>query len=1039
MMEYRTILPARLRGILLISALLSNAGNLAAQTGSDDITKFYDTQRGYTNPASPEAWSMVKYGDAELNLYTGTLGLSIPVYTFKNKNFTIPISLNYASTGYKPNLQTGILGAGWYLNAGGVITREVNGIPDESVEAYTYKDKYAGGEKDWGLSDVGKRTHEMSGYYQVYTNPSVSNRSLEELLYSGSSAQEYVIAYQNAPYDEYFETEPDLFHYNFMGYTGSFILQPGKIVVFDCNTPPGELKIETFHHGEYGGLKGFVITTGDGYEYSFSEADSSSTYGFDTSDNGTSVVSTWTLDSITSEDGARVSFQYDSGSYSYSCIPNIYYEYEYERKRLHMTEDEYDPAPDMIQMQGIDVNQVSTYVVSKITIGGEAEIEFTYVDKKSEWWDYSIVSRQIYNDNKEQNRRLDRITVKNLFTGKTLKTCSLGYNLNNSRAITKRLTLLTSVTLSGEGTYTMQYYRENEDCPPINTFAIDWWGYFNGKEENNNIPVSHISQSHFFPNHVDGVISTAYHQRDADFDSALYGMLRQIKYPTGGYSLFTYEANDYGKKVVRDNDHAYIPMLHDGAGITGGVRIRVISDSPSKDYGHGLFREFYYSAALNVSSGILLWEPQVYTKYKLETAGYDIKRSFINTRQSFPYSRSSHIEYSKVKETRRSMDDPHNVCNIEHLFNTSEQYLDQFAPEDYASDWGWDLDFYITEELPSFLNRLRYLYCQVFSRSSLRGRPLSKTYSDNATPVYTETYTYTGDRYPFSDYIRIPSSFLGKAVLQRINTSSYFPRLTHKIYSPGPSPRLSTYAENHYNDLGQLSRVEQGDSKGNRRVTHTVRSGDVLSGSETAGWTDWYGPPAYPLEQTVYLEKPDSTRIVLSSVRCAYTSVTGVDEKAVTCLESLSRAKITPGIHPDSIVYRTELHNDRFDLCGNVLQSTDKSGLKSCYVWGYNGAWVVARIDNASLEQITPLLSADITLEPLLRGLSTAEKNALQAIPEAQTTTYDYQPLAGIREIRDPSGRTATFEYDEHDRLFRTRDDKNKPLSEYRYHIISAQ
>lgn len=385
------------------------------------------------------------------------------------------------------------------------------------------------------------------------------------------------------------------------------------------------------------------------------------------------------------------------------------------------------------------------------------------------------------------------------------------------------------------------------------------------------------------------------------------------------------------------------------------------------------------------------------------------------------------------------MDDPHNVCNIEHLFNTSEQYLDQFAPEDYASDWGWDWDFYITEELPSFLNQLRYLYCQVFSRSSLRGRPLSKTYSDNATPVYTETYTYTGDRYPFSDYIRIPSSFLGKAVLQRINTSSYFPRLTQKIYSTGPSPRLSTYAENHYNDLGQLSRVEQGDSKGNRRVTHTVHSGDVLSGSETAGWTDWYGPPAYPLEQTVYLEKPDSTRIVLSSVRCAYTSVTGVDEKAVTCLESLSRAKITPGIHPDSIVYRTELHNDRFDLCGNVLQSTDKSGLKSCYVWGYNGAWVVARIDNASLEQITPLLSTDITLEPLLRGLSAAEKNALQAIPEAQTTTYDYQPLAGIREITDPSGRTGTFEYDEHDRLFRTRDDKNKPLSEYRYHIISAQ
>ncbi len=1037
-MEYRTILPARLRGILLISALLSNAGNLAAQTGSDDITKFYDTQRGYTNPASPEAWSMVKYGDAELNLYTGTLGLSIPVYTFKNKNFTIPISLNYASTGYKPNLQTGILGAGWYLNAGGVITREVNGIPDESVEAYTYKDKFCG-----YMHTFISKTHTMSGYYQFYSNPNLQNFCKKEILYSGVRGQEYTIAYLDERVGKYYEPEPDLFHYNFMGYTGSFMLQPGKIVVFDCNTPPGELTVETWDSGMYNGLRGFTITTGDGYVYSFSQRDDSASFGFDTSDEGQSLISSWTLDSITSQDGDCVTFKYDSRQNvqkTYSCIPILYFEDEYSRTKHYYagveTGEDEDPDPWATNSKEINVNVTTAYPLIKMTVSGEAEVEFTYGVKASEIWDRDIISQYHYNDSaSEQTRRLDRIRVKNLLTGKIIKTCTLKYNYDpNDSPVRKRLTLLTSAELSGEGTYRMEYYDQNKDCPPINTFAIDWWGYSNGMTANNT--KSSVKGSSFYPTNNNGVIPPSYNARNANEETAKYGMITKLTYPTGGYSRFYYEGNDYSRKIVRDDAHSYIPMLRDASGLTGGIRVSSIVEFPSGDVLGAICRDFTYENAPGISSGILLWEPVVYMSYKLETTGYDIVRKYTTTQQSFPYSKSNHIEYERVVEKRYSSSDPSNIASMEHCFYTSKEYPDQFNPDDYQ--WEWN-DFVPNNISMPGMSSLRFLYCQVFSRSNLRGKPRSKTYIDNSTPIYTETYAYTDQPDPLTGYIQVPTSFLCQISRQRINTASSFPLSTRRTYLSGTSSRLSTYAENHYNDLGQLSRVEQGDSKGNRRVTHTVRSGDVLSGSETAGWTDWYGPPAYPLEQTVYLEKPDSTRIVLSSVRCAYTSVTGVDEKAVTCLESLSRAKITPGIHPDSIVYRTELHNDRFDLCGNVLQSTDKSGLKSCYVWGYNGAWVVARIDNASLEQITPLLSADITLEPLLRGLSTAEKNALQAIPEAQTTTYDYQPLAGIREIRDPSGRTGTFEYDEHDRLFRTRDDKNKPLSEYRYHIISAQ
>lgn len=147
--------------------------------------------------------------------------MNIPIHTSTRRNFTIPVFLNYASRGYKPNVQTGILGAERDLSAGGVITREVNGIPDESVKEYTYKDKFAGGESDHGNADADKHIREMSGYYQFFINPSLPSKCRKDYLYFGVPGQEYVITY---PYDpsgpdtRYYETEPDLFRYDFMGF-----------------------------------------------------------------------------------------------------------------------------------------------------------------------------------------------------------------------------------------------------------------------------------------------------------------------------------------------------------------------------------------------------------------------------------------------------------------------------------------------------------------------------------------------------------------------------------------------------------------------------------------------------------------------------------------------------------------------------------------------------------------------------------------------------------------------------------------------------
>lgn len=109
---------------IALAAMMLPAANMKAQS----LDPF--SQYGYFTPGV-EAFAMTKYGGLTPSLYTGAMSLPIPLYTYKDPDFTIPISLEYNFDGYRPAQASGTVGYGWHLNCGGVITREVCGIPDE--------------------------------------------------------------------------------------------------------------------------------------------------------------------------------------------------------------------------------------------------------------------------------------------------------------------------------------------------------------------------------------------------------------------------------------------------------------------------------------------------------------------------------------------------------------------------------------------------------------------------------------------------------------------------------------------------------------------------------------------------------------------------------------------------------------------------------------------------------------------------------------------------------------------------------------------
>ncbi|EZH73880.1 hypothetical protein ATO12_13410 [Aquimarina atlantica] len=50
-------------------------------------------------PTSPEAASLGKYGEIPVNLSTGRINHSIPLYTINEAGFSLPISLSYNPDG----------------------------------------------------------------------------------------------------------------------------------------------------------------------------------------------------------------------------------------------------------------------------------------------------------------------------------------------------------------------------------------------------------------------------------------------------------------------------------------------------------------------------------------------------------------------------------------------------------------------------------------------------------------------------------------------------------------------------------------------------------------------------------------------------------------------------------------------------------------------------------------------------------------------------------------------------------------------------
>ncbi len=131
----------------------------------------------------------------------------------------------------------------------------------------------------------------------------------------------------------------------------------------------------------------------------------------------------------------------------------------------------------------------------------------------------------------------------------------------------------------------------------------------------------------------------------------------------------------------------------------------------------------------------------------------------------------------------------------------------------------------------------------------------------------------------------------------------------------------------------------------------------------------------------------------------------------------------------------------RYDpTTGRLRERRPPAAPPTTYLWGYDRAYVVAQVQNATYAQVLDILGqptivrlqgpkpgTDVQVRQLLEPLRTR-------LPQARVTTYTHRPLVGETSQTDPSGRTVFYEYDGLGRLLRTRDEQGRILSQQQYH-----
>lgn len=485
-------------------------------------------------PVSPNAASFAKQGLFPVDYSTGKINISIPLYTIKTKELTVPIDISYNSAGIQLDELASWVGLGWNLNAGGAVVRNVKGVPDNGSP----------------IPDITNSPFTSLAYNTLYNQFNPYNAG------AGTPGTD-------SAYDEFIVNAP--------GLSGTFYFVNGQAVFRDLQNTV--VKTSSTNNKLLINTLSLEITKDDGTTYRFGQ----SLDGYNANEiihNNTDVykpdyVSSWYLTEIIPAN---------------SKSPNDIISYKY--KLLDNTTEYAIIIGEQLIDNNISVNNAPALksVIPDITRSNKQYL--TSINFSNGIVEFSSTKDRL---DLIEDYKLDKISISSLKgVTKTLireyefvydyysrsggyKT---GYNIpssyysdKNIKSRTKSLKLNQIKNNLLGVSHKFEY--ENTQLPERGTTKKDYWGYINANTGNLSPPTLIRRDSEWVPQSVSYTVGNG--NRTADENLMKSGILQKITYPEGGYTIFEYEANRYVENVTTTtivNKSAYATAYGYGTGCT---------------------------------------------------------------------------------------------------------------------------------------------------------------------------------------------------------------------------------------------------------------------------------------------------------------------------------------------------------------------------------------------------------------------------------------------------------------------------------------
>ncbi|GAA3950354.1 hypothetical protein GO495_23090 [Chitinophaga oryziterrae] len=507
---------------------------------------------------------------AQVDLPTGSAQVNFPLYNYSNGGkLGLNVSLNYTGgNGIKVTEIASNTGLGWAIQAGGMISRSTRGEPDDQV----------GGTLDGDNIPTGR-------LYSSYANTAMPVKA------GWIPLQDYSIPYYRGDAMVIDDREADILTYSFNGRQGNFMVAyNGAVMVLDNS----KLKIEVVNEDLSASniltrWSKFIVTDESGIRYTFSEKNLDRIILYETSGQkrfylnpppanlqtyvckqvykttNYSAVNNWYLSEIFDPlTNKKITFTYEN--YNLDYITGIQGSYSI------------NPIDDQQEIVAQRIEPHYTGIVKRLTtidLPDNNQLTFSYFPNERA--------------DLPGDKALFNITVKKagsiqygyIFNYQYFSQTNIRdfyYGFTPSEAVNSRLCLL-SFNKFGVGNYpdqqyTFTYNTGSLGVPGRNTPAYDHYGYYNGNttyDWGTDVGIYKNVQNLCLSNNR-VVIGTV--------NIMGAGILKSIKYPTGGTISYEYEVNDAsdGTSNVK----------------TGGLRVKKVTTNDGVGANQDIVREYKY-------------------------------------------------------------------------------------------------------------------------------------------------------------------------------------------------------------------------------------------------------------------------------------------------------------------------------------------------------------------------------------------------------------------------------------------------------------